>query len=63
LNLVTDSEGYSRSVLSGKKIKGVDYALVDRLIFESMHGPLLGRIMLLKARLKERLKAMRREKR
>jgi len=60
LSLVDSSSLYKRTLLSGEKIKGVNYALINRLIFESMHGPVVGWFMLQRARFRERFQITRR---
>ena len=42
LSLVGNSEAYRRNILSGAKIKGVDYDLVNKLVFESESGKIIG---------------------
>jgi GT2 family glycosyltransferase/radical SAM superfamily enzyme YgiQ (UPF0313 family) len=42
LILIDSSEGYRRSVGSGAKIKGVDYAYVDQMVALSMQRPMAG---------------------
>jgi hypothetical protein len=43
--LIRDSESYRRDALvGGAKVKGVDYRLVDRMVFQSVYGKLLGRL-------------------
>jgi anaerobic magnesium-protoporphyrin IX monomethyl ester cyclase len=45
LILVSSSTGYRRDALiGGAKIKGVDYATVHRMVFESIYGPARGRM-------------------
>jgi radical SAM superfamily enzyme YgiQ (UPF0313 family) len=55
LVLIDSSAGYSRSVQSGEKIKGVDYRLVNRLVLESMHGPVVGRFKYLLSMVKKQV--------
>ncbi len=45
LILVSNSAGFRRDALiGGAKIKGVDYAAVHRMVFESIYGPARGRM-------------------
>lgn len=60
LGLVVSPDGYSRSALSGEKIKGIDYCLVKRLVFDSIYGPVVGKIMLFKALFREQFKVTQR---
>jgi anaerobic magnesium-protoporphyrin IX monomethyl ester cyclase len=52
LNIIDSSAGYRRSHDSGAKIRGVDYLFVQRMIFESVRGPLEGKIGWLTSRLR-----------
>ncbi len=56
LTLIDSSSGYQRTPLSGAKIKGIDYNFVDSLVYRSMNGELLGRLLHMKARLEKFLK-------
>ncbi len=42
LSLIDSAAGYRRDAMSGAKIKGVDYSLVQRMVAESMGGKTLG---------------------
>ena len=53
LNIIDSSAGYRRSHDSGAKIRGVDYLFVKRMIFESVRGPVEGKIGWLKFRLRQ----------
>ena len=57
LSLINSSEGYRRNAASGAKIKGVDYAFVERMIYESKHGLLAGSLRYGFKRLKRMLSA------
>jgi radical SAM superfamily enzyme YgiQ (UPF0313 family) len=58
LILIDSSSGYQRTPLSGAKIKGVDYKVVDSLIYRSMNGELKGRLLHSTARLRRLLKSV-----
>lgn len=42
LILISNSEGYRRDALSGPKIKGIDYNLVRKLVYQSRYGSFAG---------------------
>ena len=52
LNIIDSSAGYRRSHDSGAKIRGVDYLFVQRMVFESVRGPVKGKIGWLTFRLR-----------
>ena len=44
LILISRSEGYRRNTFSGPKIKGIDYNIVNKLVYKSMYGLFRGTI-------------------
>jgi radical SAM superfamily enzyme YgiQ (UPF0313 family) len=58
LVLIDSSSGYQRTPLSGAKIRGVNYHVVDSLIYRSMNGELKGRLLHSTARLRKALKSV-----
>ncbi|OGU16578.1 MAG: hypothetical protein A2076_02565 [Geobacteraceae bacterium GWC2_53_11] len=57
LNLISTSDAYSRNVMSGAKIKGVDYNFVKRMVFESESGKVAGTVRYISNIVIEKFKA------